>query len=49
MGTVPAEAAQRRLAGALARRGYDPETCRRVADAVTGRENLDPDSGPDVP
>lgn len=49
MSGLDLEAARRRLAGQLARRGYDADTCRSVADEALGRENLDPSSGPDVP
>ncbi len=34
----------RRIAGLLARRGYDAETCRAVSAAVAGDDVLDPDS-----
>ena len=56
MRSLPPEVRSRRILGMLARRGYDPQTCRLVAAEVSGRSEddldggfLDPDSEPDVP
>jgi len=44
MGGLDPEARARRVAGLLARRGFDPDTCRIVAGEV-----LDPESARDLP
>ena len=49
MGDLPAEAALRRITGLLARRGFDPETCRQVASEVVRSPVLDPAVPRDLP
>ncbi|MGZ4105005.1 MAG: regulatory protein RecX [Actinomycetota bacterium] len=53
MGDLPPEARARRIMGLLARRGYDPETCRTVAAEVARleptTESLDPSVRLDLP
>ena len=41
---VERQVVARRIAGLLARRGYDADTCRAISDAVAGDGFLDPDS-----
>jgi len=43
------EARARRIAGLLARRGFDPDTCRTVAAELAGPASLDPESERDLP
>jgi regulatory protein len=49
MEDVPREAVLRRITGLLARRGFDPETCRQVASEVVRSPVLDPAVPPDLP
>jgi regulatory protein len=49
MGNLPREAVLRRITGLLARRGFDPETCYRVASEVARSPVLDHAVPPDLP
>jgi regulatory protein len=49
MGDLPPEAVLRRITGLLARRGFDPDICRRVASEVARSPVLDPAVPPDLP
>jgi regulatory protein len=49
MGDLPIEARARRLMGLLARKGFDPDTCRIVAKEVAGSPSLDPLVDRDLP
>jgi len=49
MRDLPAEAALRRITGLLARRGFDPQTCRQVASEVVRSRVLDPAVPRDLP
>ena len=49
MGGLPPEAVLRRITGLLARRGFPPDTCRRVASEVARSPVLDPAVPPDLP
>jgi hypothetical protein len=49
MGDRPPEALLRRITGLLARRGFDPGTCRLVASEVVRSPVLDPAVPPDLP
>lgn len=49
MGGLPPEAILRRITGLLARRGFDPDTCRRVASEVARSPVLDPAVPWDLP
>ena len=49
MGEIPPEARVRRIVGLLARRGFDPETCSKVAAEVVRSPSLDPMVPRDLP
>jgi regulatory protein len=49
MENLPTEAVLRRITGLLARKGFDPETCRLVASEVARSPVLDPAVPPDLP
>ena len=49
MGDLVPEAVLRRITGLLARKGYDPETCRIVASDVARSSSLDPAVPWDLP
>jgi regulatory protein len=49
MGDLPTEAVLRRITGLLARKGFDPETCRLAASEVARSPVLDPAVPPDLP
>jgi regulatory protein len=46
---LPREAVVRRIHGLLARRGFDPDTCSRVAGEVASSPSLDPMVPRDLP
>ena len=49
MGDVPMEIRVRRLMAMLARKGFDPDTCRIVAKEAAGSPSLDPSVERDLP
>ena len=49
MTDLPVETQVRRLMGLLARKGFDPDTCRIVAKEVVGSPSLDPLVERDLP
>jgi len=49
LGDLPIDAQVRRLVGLLARRGFDPQTCYRVAAEVVRSPSLDPVVPRDLP
>jgi len=49
MADLPIEARTRRIVGLLARRGFDPDTCFRVASELARSPSLDPAVPRDLP
>jgi len=49
MADLPLETRVRRLSGLLARKGFDPDTCRIVAKEAAGSPSLDPLVDRDLP
>ena len=49
MGDLPMETRVRRLLSLLARKGFDPDTCRIVAKEAAGSPSLDPSVERDLP